>query len=43
MQEVVIESVEIVTAEEVSQPAMLSDLEVELLDKVGGGQLSWAY
>ncbi len=43
MQEVVIESVEIVTAEELSQPAMLSDLEVELLDKVGGGQLSWAY
>lgn len=26
-----------------TEPQLLSDLEIELLDKVGGGWLSWGY
>lgn len=43
MQEIAIETAEIVTAEESAESAMLTEFEVELLDKVGGGNLSWSY
>jgi hypothetical protein len=43
MQEVAIEAAEIVIADESAESGMLSELENELLDKVGGGGYSWSY
>jgi hypothetical protein len=43
MDATVTESVEIVSAKDAVQPTVLSELDVELLDKVGGGWLSWGY
>ena len=43
MQEVAIETVEIVTTDESAESGVLSELDVELLAKVGGGWLSWGY
>lgn len=43
MQEVAIETVEIVTADESAESGVMSELDVELLAKVGGGWLSWGY
>lgn len=43
MQEFATEAAEIVTTDESAEYGVLSELENELLDKVGGGGYSWSY
>jgi hypothetical protein len=43
MQEFAIEAATIITANGSAESAVLSELESELLDRVGGGGLSWSY